>query len=61
MNVDGYSESELYELWSERAAIYEFDGGLSRDDAQYRAAVDIRTWMSPRKLPDVIWREARRK
>jgi hypothetical protein len=28
----------LWELWEERAAIMEHDGGLSRHDAEYQAA-----------------------
>ena len=60
MEVSNYTDSELYELWEERAAIYEFDGELSRADAQYRAAVDVRGWIRPRVLPDAIWQKAKR-
>jgi hypothetical protein len=30
--------SDLWEAWEERAAIMEYDGGLSRHEAEYQAA-----------------------
>lgn len=35
---DGNHIGHLWELWEERAAIMEHDGGLSRQDAEYQAA-----------------------
>lgn len=29
------------ELWAERAAVYEYDGGLSREDAERRAREEV--------------------
>jgi hypothetical protein len=29
------------ELWNERAAIYEFEAGLSREEAERRARVEV--------------------
>ena len=33
---------EWLELWTERAAIIEFMGNLSRQTAEYRAEIDVR-------------------
>ena len=60
MNVTGYTDEELYELWEERAAVFEYDGGLSRKDAEYRAAVEMRELIKPRPLPEAIWEQAKR-
>ncbi len=38
------------ELWEERAAIMEFDSGLTREDAERFASRDIRKQMSTGKL-----------
>lgn len=35
---DRHHICRLWELWEERAAILEHDGGLSREDAEYQAA-----------------------
>ena len=37
-----YTEDELIELFDERAAIREFDGGMSRKDAEREAYYDLR-------------------
>lgn len=37
-----YESSDLFELFEERAAVAEFDGGLSRADAEEQAFADIR-------------------
>jgi hypothetical protein len=37
-----YTESELIELWHERAAIREYDGGLDRERAEEAAYYDLR-------------------
>lgn len=60
MDVSDYTDDELYDLWNERAAVFEFDGGLSREDAQYRAGVEVASWLKPRALPEKIKRESRR-
>ncbi len=38
-NQKGIAYAEVVELWMERAAIREFDGGMTRADAE-RAALD---------------------
>ena len=58
--VCDYTEDELIELYEERAAIFEFDGGLSREDAEYRAGVEIANQLKPRVLPERIKQESRR-
>lgn len=60
MDVSSYTDDELYELWSERAAVFEFDGGLNREDAGYRAGVEVASWLKPRALPERIKQESRR-
>lgn len=60
MDVSSYSDEDLYELWEERAAIFEFDGGLSREDAEYRAGVEIASWLKPRAVPERIKVESSR-
>lgn len=45
MDVSSYSDDDLYELWEERASVFEFDGGLNREDAEYRAGVEIASWL----------------
>ena len=60
MDVSSYTDSELYELWEERAAIFEFDGGLSREDAEFRAGVEIAGWLKLRALPEKIKRDSKR-
>ena len=34
-------DTDLYIEWEERAAIREFDGGMSRDDAELEALFDL--------------------
>ena len=58
MDVSSYSDEDLYELWGERAAVFEFDGGLSREDAEYRAGVEIASWV--KVVPERIRAESRR-
>ena len=60
MDVSSYSDDDLYELWGERAAVFEFDGGLSREDAEYRAGVEIASWLKPRVVPERIRVESQR-
>lgn len=45
MDVSSYSDEDLYELWAERAAVFEFDGGLSCEDAEYLAGVELASWV----------------
>lgn len=35
-----YSSKDYQEFYEERAAIYEFDGGLNRKEAELRATID---------------------
>lgn len=37
---------EWHYAWDERAAIMEYDGGMSRERAEALALADIRAWMS---------------
>ncbi len=60
MDVSGYTDEELYDLWTERAAVFEFDGGLSREDSEYRAGVEVAGWLKPRALPEKIKQESKR-
>lgn len=60
MDVSRYTDEELYDLWNERAAVLEFDGGLSREDSEYRAGVEVSGWLKPRALPEKIKQESKR-
>lgn len=42
---DGPWWTRLVERWQERAAIMQYDGGLTRDDAEHQAAVCLRAEM----------------
>ena len=53
-SISGYSEEELVELWEERAAVAEYDGGLSRGKAELQAANEIARSLPGRALPKVI-------
>ncbi len=44
----GVDEEHLVERWSERAAIREYDGGMSREDAETSALADVRRWCNER-------------
>ena len=48
------TDEELLELWNERAAIREHDGGQSKRQAEYRAAKDLQRMFG--QMPDVIRR-----
>lgn len=37
------SDEDIYQWWSERAAIMEFDGGRSRVDSEFHAAKAVRS------------------
>lgn len=50
-----YTDKELVELWEERAAVAEYDGGLSREAAELQAANEIRRSLpARRRLPNLI-------
>ena len=38
---------DLVELWEERAAIMEYEGGLSREDAEWQAFLCVQGEVSP--------------
>lgn len=54
------SESDIFEMFIERAAIIEFEGGLSRLQATYNAARDIRRIYKIDRLPEAIFKECER-
>jgi hypothetical protein len=54
-----YTESELIEIFDERAAIREFDGGLSRSQAEVEAYKDWRKIVgrsvpAPQQIQEVV-------
>jgi hypothetical protein len=56
-----YTEAELIELWHERAAIREYDGGLDRERAEQAAYYDLRRIVGQGvAVPEVV-RDAVRK
>lgn len=38
--INRFNDHQIVE-WHERAAIYEYDAGMSREDAEQKAALDI--------------------
>lgn len=46
------SDESIRELWEERAAVREFDGGLTTERAEYMAVRDVRGMISPQSLPE---------
>ena len=50
---------DIFELFLERAAIMEYDGKLSRVQATYNAARDIKRTYGLEKLPESIVQECR--
>jgi hypothetical protein len=48
------NEADIIELWNERAAVREYDGGERRDLAELRAAMEVKKMIRPAKLPAVI-------
>lgn len=56
-----WTEPELIELWSERAAIREHDGGMSREEAEESAYYDWRKIVGPGVSVPVEIREKVRK
>jgi hypothetical protein len=50
-----YNEAELIELWEERAAIREFDGGMTREAAEKAAYWDVKNMLGREvKMPEEI-------
>jgi len=60
MIYNNLTAEEIIELWQERSAIMEIDGGLTREQADKRAYFDIRNLIGNVPVPEVI-REAVRK
>ena len=57
--MDRLTDAEVIELWEERAAIIEHDGGQPRLDAERRAYVQVKREHRPQeKMPEVTmgWR-----
>jgi hypothetical protein len=52
--MTNYTEADLIELWEERAAIREFDGGMTREAAEQAAYWEWRKRFGKVKVPDVI-------
>lgn len=55
------TEKDIIELWEERAAIREFDGGMRRDLAERAAYFDLRKLIGKFDVPDVIREKVRMK
>ena len=56
-----YTEAELIELWHERAAIREYDGGLDRERAEEAAYYDLRRIVGQGVAVPEVGRDAVRK
>lgn len=55
------NELDLIELYEERAAIREYDGGMTREQAEEAAYYDWRKLVGPRaKVPKVIREKVRK-
>jgi hypothetical protein len=62
--VDRLNDEEIIELWEERSAIIEYDGGRPRKEAERRACAQVKRLHRPNeKMPPITfqWREAERK
>jgi hypothetical protein len=46
---------EFNELFNERAAIREFEGGFGRDDAEFKALLDLKRMVGRDAIPVEIW------
>jgi hypothetical protein len=52
---NNYTEQDLIELWEERAAIREFDGGMTREAAEKAAYWDVKNMLGRKvKMPESI-------
>ena len=50
-----YTDNELIELWEERAAIREYDGGMTREAAEKAAYWDVKNMLGRAvKMPEEI-------
>lgn len=47
----GLPEQHVIEHWSERAAVREHDGGMTRDDAERAALGDVRVHLAATREP----------
>ena len=45
----GRTHAEVYEFWSERAAIREYDAGYPRAEAERLAVEDVEAWLRETK------------
>lgn len=52
--ASGRDVVDLLDLWDERAAIREYDGGASRADAEREAAAEVRALFAPEQ-PHLPW------
>jgi hypothetical protein len=50
------TEAEIHELWAERAAIREYEGGESRQKAEFSAAMEIKRQIGfiPESIQEVM-------
>jgi hypothetical protein len=53
------TDTDLYDLFIERASIMEYDGGLTRVQATYNAARDTKRLYGLTQLPEAIINECR--
>ena len=44
-----YDGVDFDEMFEERAAVMEFDGGMTRDEAERRARADVERMLGPRR------------
>lgn len=47
----GRKPDEVIERWSERAAMREYDGGMTRIEAEGAALADVRRWLAENGEP----------
>lgn len=53
----GANVDDLVERWAERAAMREFEAGMTRVEAEGAALADVRRWLAERSEP-LVDREA---
>ena len=53
-NVVSQLDEVSLDFWIERAAIREYDGGLSRRRAEWHALQDVLRWQAQQKLPNQV-------
>jgi hypothetical protein len=59
-HLKSYTDDELIELWEERAAIMEFDGGLERRQANYLACKELMREIAVKRIPKTIIEQSKR-